>query len=290
MSYVYKILANPFYAGVLIWNGRTYQGAHEPVVSMEEFDRVQGLLGRPGNPRPSRRSFAFTGMIRCGACGGMITAEEKTNRHGSHYAYYHCTKRRIDFRCRQPSVSRDSLQKQIGAFLSSLVLPERLLAWAHDVAAADSEQDSESIDERKRTLQSRLQRIAKSIENLTSLRIRDLISDAEFIRERHSLDVEGLRIRQQLAGCDDSAPWFEPLQTLISFCNKAVDWFLAGDDTIKRMIFGIVGSNPVLQDKMLRVQAKKPFQLLSKDAKVLKLCGYGESNPDLHLGKVAFYH
>ena len=39
---------------------------------------MQTLLGRKGNPRPqTRQVFPFTGLIRCGECDGMVTAEEK---------------------------------------------------------------------------------------------------------------------------------------------------------------------------------------------------------------------
>ena len=69
LSAVYKVLTNPFYAGVLTWNGRTYAGKHTPMVSLMEFDRVQELFGRPGKPRPKTYEFAFRGMIRCGECG-----------------------------------------------------------------------------------------------------------------------------------------------------------------------------------------------------------------------------
>ena len=34
----------------------------------------------------------------------MVTAEHKTNRFGNRYVYYHCTKRRLDPRCPQPSI------------------------------------------------------------------------------------------------------------------------------------------------------------------------------------------
>src|ERR1700730_3747845 len=95
LSCIYKILSNPLYAGIIVWNGKTYPGAHEPVLSLTEFERVQVLLRKPEKPRPHKHFFAFTGMIRCGECGLLITAEEKINRHGSHYTYYHCTRRRI---------------------------------------------------------------------------------------------------------------------------------------------------------------------------------------------------
>jgi site-specific DNA recombinase len=98
LSATYKILTNPFYAGVLQLDGKTYPGKHPPMITIDEFEHVQQLLGRSGRPRKTR-SFAYTGMIRCGKCGFAVTGEEKVNRFGSHYTYYHCTKRRLEARC-----------------------------------------------------------------------------------------------------------------------------------------------------------------------------------------------
>lgn len=99
LSAMYRILSNPFYAGVIYWNGKRYPGKHPPAISLQEFECVQRLLGRPGRPRQRRHTFTFRGIIRCGECGHRITAQHTTNRHGTTYAYYRCTKRHPTHRC-----------------------------------------------------------------------------------------------------------------------------------------------------------------------------------------------
>src|ERR1700680_1793649 len=130
LSAVYRILTNSFYAGILEREGKTFPGKHHPMVTIDEFEHVQQLLGRPGRPRAKDREFAYTGMIRCGECGFSITAEEKTNRHGYHYTYYHCSKRRLDYHCRQPYVSVLNLERQIGTFLDEISVPDKIHCWA----------------------------------------------------------------------------------------------------------------------------------------------------------------
>ncbi|MBU1878080.1 MAG: hypothetical protein KJ734_03930, partial [Chloroflexi bacterium] len=46
------------------------------VITEDEYDRIQFLLGRKGRPRPKSHIFDFTGMLKC-VCGCAITAEEK---------------------------------------------------------------------------------------------------------------------------------------------------------------------------------------------------------------------
>src|ERR1044071_5826009 len=125
LSAIYKMFSNPFHAGVLPNEGRILPGKHPPMITLDQFDRVQELLGRPGRPRRKRHEFAFTGMIRCGECGFSVTAEHKTNRFGSHYTYYHCSKRKLDYQCRQSCVSLEGLERQIVSFLEAISLSDR---------------------------------------------------------------------------------------------------------------------------------------------------------------------
>jgi site-specific DNA recombinase len=260
LCYVHRILTNPFYAGILSWNGQTYPGKHEPAVSMEEFDRVQMLLGRGGKLRPKKRSFAYTGLIRCGECGYHVTAEERENRYGSHYTYYHCTKRRTDYRCQQPFIQKRSLEVQIERFLEVLTMPENLHNWAVKHISTGHEAERQGIEERRSTLQEAQERTKCSLDNLTSLRIRDLIKDDEFLRERRKLEMEQLRLHQQQENLHETVPAFEPLESLISFRIRAIEWFREGDDATKRLILKTVGSNLLLKDKLVSVEAKKPFR------------------------------
>ena len=53
------------------------------MITREEYDKAQAILGKKGKQRPKTREFAYTGTVRCGECGAMITAEAKVNRFGS---------------------------------------------------------------------------------------------------------------------------------------------------------------------------------------------------------------
>ncbi len=94
------------------------------------------LLGKTSRVRAKTHVFAYSGLMRCGSCGGNITAEEKVNRYGSHYAYYHCTHRKRDVVCQEKCAEERQLQKQILLFLDTIYLVQqevdRLLAVIED--------------------------------------------------------------------------------------------------------------------------------------------------------------
>ena len=264
LSTIYKILSNPFYAGIICWSGQTYPGKHDPVVSLDEFQHVRSLLGRPGLQKPQKHSFAFTGMIRCGGCGLFVTAEHKRNRYGHRYIYYHCSRPRLGERCAEPCIERRSLEQQIIEFLESLTIERALEAWVLEEMALGAERFEHEEKARRRSLEIALADTETQLNELTGLRLRNLVTDTEFVAQRQGLQQERLRLRGKIAEVDTAADAFEPFGEVISFNNRAAEWFSRGDDGSKRLILETVGSNLLLTGRTLNVEAKKPFASLAK--------------------------
>lgn len=264
---IHRILRNPFYAGQIVWNGENHQGAHEPIVSFEEFDRVQRHLGRCGKQAPQKRVFPFTGLIRCGECGFMVTAEEKVNRYGRHYTYYHCSKRRLDHKCQQRSVQAVTLDAVFENALSTLSISSKVHDWVRQEIQTARQQQGDDHQEHKSKLKRALESTDKALSNVTTLRIRDSINDDEFTRQRHSLHEEQLRLQEQLRLVEEKRDqWFEPAETLIWFSNRAISWFREGDASAKRRIIRAIGSNLTLVDKKVSIEARKPFAWFPENA------------------------
>src|SRR6185437_1372745 len=184
---VYHLLTNPFYAGVLIWDNQAYAGKHEPVVTPDELARVRQLLRRPTQRRPQRYEFAFTGVIRCGSCGLGVTAEHRVNRYGSHYTYYHCSKRALGPRCREPCIELHDLESQIETFLRSLAIPSSIERWVYEELQNPSQSGPEIERARKASLERAISSVEGQLEELTGLRLRGLMEDEEFRRRRTDL-------------------------------------------------------------------------------------------------------
>ena len=47
-SVIYKIFTNPFYSGSFEYQGQLYRGSHEPMITVEEYDRVGEPLRKRG--------------------------------------------------------------------------------------------------------------------------------------------------------------------------------------------------------------------------------------------------
>jgi DNA invertase Pin-like site-specific DNA recombinase len=275
LSAVYRILTNPFYAGVIPWEGKTYPGKHPPMVTLDEFERVQQLLGRPGRPRRKRHEFAFTGMVRCGECGFMVTAEHKKNRYGSAYTYYHCSWRRPDYRCHQPCLQESKVEGRLKQFLEEIAPPDSLHEWALAHLDLMTKDKAAAAAAEHRSVGQALEAVRKQLANLTTLRIRDLLSDEEFLRQRETLEREELRLLQQQKRGSE-ADSFEPVDLALSFSKSAAAWFEAGDPATKRTIIQIAGSNLVLKDRELMIDARKPFHRWQQRPTNSQMCAFLE--------------
>ncbi|MCI3133124.1 recombinase family protein [Phenylobacterium aquaticum] len=259
-SSLHKMLTNPFYAGVFVWEGELHQGKHAPVLTLEDFRRVQELLRRPTRQHVRKNSFAFTGLIRCGACGATITAEHKTNRHGRRYIYYHCSRRSGPTPCREPSVRTEALEAQIASFVGRLGISPSVERWVLGRLERASAGNVASVEAVRETLSQALREAQAQISQLLDLRLRDLIGDEEFVARRTELQRTAIDLAQRLEAQDRQVDLIPPFRTLVSASHLAGEMFFKVDDETKRLILRTMcSSHPLLKGKILSLEAAKPF-------------------------------
>ncbi len=274
-SGIFRLFNNPFYYGWFEYNGSLYQGKHPAMITEEEFWRVQKLLGRKGRPRPKTKLFAYTGLIRCGECGSMITAEEKFKYNKQtgqlrRYVYYHCTKKKkLHPRCPQPCIEVKELERQIMAVLEPLSIQEDFLRWGLDYLKKTSEQ--ETVDRRAiyASAQSAYESTQKQLDELLNVRLRGLIDDEEFDRKRVVLQKERQRLKEKLEDTEGRADrWLELAQNVLHFSYMLSQRFNAAGMDEKRVILETLGSNLLLKDKKLRFEPVAPYCYLSNTSQI----------------------
>jgi site-specific DNA recombinase len=263
VSGLYRVFSNPFCAGQILFQGQWHPGRHEAMITVAQFEKAQVLLGRNDGPRPKTHEFAYTGLMRCGTCQGMITAEEKVNRHGSHYIYYHCTHKKRDMACREKSIEEGQLQRQVAAFLESIYLERSEVDQALAVIEQERKTEWQSGGAIEDAIKRALETSLRNSDNLTKLRYRELIADEEFIRQRAELSQEQAKLQERLQKLN-SEQWIEPSQRLFLFSNRAIFWLTHGSINERRLILATTGSNPTLASKNLSIHAKNPFRLFQK--------------------------
>ena len=87
---VHHILRNPYYAGVVTFNGVEHPGTHEPLVDAATWASVQGILvSRRNGERSRTHDHYLKGTVYCLGCGYRLILQH-TRRRERLYEYFLC--------------------------------------------------------------------------------------------------------------------------------------------------------------------------------------------------------
>ena len=86
------VLRNPYYMGIVTWQGIQYDGKHPTLVTPEVFQRVQEVLTahRQSGERSYRRKHYLAGSVYCDLCGSKLIYMLSRGRAGEQYGYWAC--------------------------------------------------------------------------------------------------------------------------------------------------------------------------------------------------------
>ena len=269
-SKFYTMFTNPFYYGEFKYGGVLYKGNHKPMITEEEFNRAQVILGNR-NKAHAPHKFAFTGMIRCGECGSAITAEEKIKRQKNgnvhFYTFYHCTKRKRSD-CSQKYLRKEEMEAQIMDILERIEIPPEFSQWA--IAQLKKEANKE-VGSRKSILTAQRKNYddcLNKLDRLLEMRMNEEITPEEFAEKKTGLNREKSRLLALVNESDSNADdWLEKAEKLFDFAASARQKFINGSLDDKKEILAALGSNLTLKDQILSISIQKPLVLVEKAAK-----------------------
>ncbi len=273
---LYRLFANVFYAGYFVHDGTIYKGAHTAMVSLEEFDRAQKIIGND-NPLPRRsHELPFTGLIRCARCTGQVTADVVRKPSGRTYTYYHCQGANG---CTKRGVPQDKLEAMIDAELAQMDLLPEFYAWAiEDIEQSIQQERAQQkalYDQRLRVLHSTDQ----MLDELLGMRMRNLVTDEEYLAKRNQLTLERARLHEEAQqselGADRAR---ESCLNAAEFMKNAREWLRHGDAAMKRIVAMNLGSNYllkegkiVLESHPMLVKIKEEYKTLEAEYEAIKL-------------------
>lgn len=300
----YTVLSDPFYYGEYEYpknSGKWYHGIHKPMITKEQHDRIQIMLGKKTKPRPIKHSFAFSGgLMTCGECSAAITAEDKwqcrcTNCHYKfsckntqtcpkcetdieamdhpvirHYIFYRCTKRK-DPNCSQGAIEEKVLVKQINDFLSKIQISKRFQNWLIKKISEDNELEVYDRKQQLKSVQAAYHHVVQRLDRLrevyVSPRNKDglVMSEEEYLSDKTELVTEKKKIKKSIDQLDIRVDdWSKIAEEALDFAREAKEKFENGDNKQKRSIFRAIGLNQVLKGKKLYVEDPSLFLQLKK--------------------------
>jgi site-specific DNA recombinase len=113
---VIGILRNSIYLGEIRWGESVKEGCHEPIITRQQFDRVQLQMGktvvrRMNLKKPKGRVYPLSGLLRC-QCGAHMVGASAHGRTDVNY-YYVCTRQQHEggkYSCQGSRIPAEALE------------------------------------------------------------------------------------------------------------------------------------------------------------------------------------
>jgi DNA invertase Pin-like site-specific DNA recombinase len=299
VSHVYSLLSDPFYSGKFWWNNQDtgekelQQGKHPPMITEDEFWRIQALLGKRGPLQPKTQLFAFTALMTCGECSASITAEEKwqiicgacktkfasQNKDACpkcgtkiakmekktllHYVYYHCTKKKGS--CSQKGIRVEDLESEIDRKLARFTISEKYVRWALDTLKTEATNDAALRVQVGHDIGREQTKLKEELAELNRFIIKQESAGWTLMSKEEAL-VEKQRLLTQLKRLDpgtnknrEAGDGLDETEGALDYAVYARAWLKAGSPEQKREVFAALGSNLTLKDKKVSIDLTYPL-------------------------------
>lgn len=188
---------------------------HEPIIDQETWDQVQAMLdeaaeacagtgaGSPLSTHP------FTGILKCGRCGGSMQIETARNRHGTRYSYYNCRTAQRKDGCQPRRIRADQMDSWLTDAIMARVLGRENLAEIVEVLNEQCSTWATDQRRRKAAVQGRVADVRRKTEKLyeiLELHGKDAPNLGDLSRRlrSHTEEIKGLEV--ELASIDAEKP------------------------------------------------------------------------------------
>lgn len=258
-SHVEQILKNPFYHGVMRYNGGLYPHRYKPLIDKMLYDKVQQVnedRATDTSKTETTHKFTFNNLLKCRLCGCSISSYTKKG-----HTYMQCSKAKGP--CDQPHTSESELIPQVNQLLDNLQEVERVVEQI--ISALKEEHDNAQQYFVTATQQTRKEygRLEKRLSILYEDRLDGRITVDEYdkIVTRTKAEMEKLDEKLvQLTSGDKS--FVITSSYLLRLASIAGRLFKSSKPELKSKILSLVLSNLELDNKKLHFNLLSPFDRL----------------------------
>ena len=239
---VYRLLADPYYAGYTCYKGELFSGRHDAIVSQGLFDDVQDILDQRSlnGTRDRRLHHYLKGLLYCSRCEKagrrrrLIYTENKGRNNV--YSYYVC-RARIEGECDLPYLPVEAVERYIEDHVGTVDVPADI--FERLIAAIDIEQQTHQrlSGEVTAHLRQELRALAER-----EARLLDALADGDFprdqIRDRlNRLVLQRSSINERLAeATQELGPRLEALTRMVTLVAEVPALYNLADDQTRGRI------------------------------------------------------
>lgn len=265
------ILKNPFYKGIMRYNGETHRGNHEAIVDDALWDLANKMsLGKiPGHrfvKRPKDHTYLLNGLVRCGKCGSHYITYFVYGRGRNKFYYYICTRMMQKMGCNGAKLPAIGFEEALIDFFKRASKDQDIIVKAIGDAIRDSREKLDQVEKEIKPIEKKLKIAKEAAEKLLSLAMGNTVSKGPIYKAKmDALDIEIFTLQDKLSKLEAqrnvallSANSGEFLFSNIKFALQYLDQ--APPEAQKALLHALIKSVTIFDDYVeLRMYVGQPF-------------------------------
>lgn len=231
-SAVHKNMQNPFYIGLISFNGRIYDGAQTPLLDKKLFDAV---LAKIRGKRPAKNRIHVTplkGIATCAYCKRVLSWQLQKGH------YYGACQRSLALCKKRKYIRLDLVEDVILEHFDKLISPSHAVVdWLVD-ELTDSKRGIEfDMQQQELSLNERLKKFKMMDETLYEDKLAGEITRERYNDKHQSFIAEIKEIESQIKSLStDMEEEIEKRITVLQLTQRAKEEYVAGDSERRREI------------------------------------------------------
>lgn len=190
----HRVLKNPFYIGIIQWDGKEYEGKQPRLISEELFYAVQAKLTRKTPEKFRKHNPVLKGIMTCEHCGKTITWQKQKGR-----LYGACQRKTPECK-KQKFVREDAVMELIESKLDDLICPApQVVDWLVTLLKQDFQLSIDNAEQAQKALDDRIARINRMDSMLYDDKLAGLIT-AERYQTKHEAFMSELKSLEKQKG------------------------------------------------------------------------------------------
>ena len=255
-----RILKNPTYAGLVWIKGKYEKGAIEPIVSVDEFKKVQEIRKKK-QKFPSKRveKYLLSGILRCGYCGArMVSAASQVSPTRDYKRYYKCSSKSRYYAsiCPSKMVKAEIVEGEVIKRIMNIIKKNKNLIME------ELYKKTREINKNKERLMQRIRCIAREISDVESRITKELrlyeddVIDKNILKERITAlkEIKNARLKEksEIEKKMNSSQSIEEQKQILetTLDNFSVLWDVAALPEKRKLLLSIVSKVIVYKDKI----------------------------------------
>ncbi len=250
-----KLLKNPIYTGLMLYNGEIHEGKHEPIITKKLFDSVQGVMMRKSKPHSKGlKPFLYRGFFRCGECGCFITTETQKGHN-----YLRCTKRKNP--CSQKYTREEIITSEIQKEIKKVSLPDDWAKWMLAENEKDKLAEAQSSTLFADKTKADISLLDSKIEKLMNAYLENALSLDEYRDMKSKFVNEKQLLKEKLSAFEQKAN--NRFELTEKFLKYNIELANEGINEEKLHLFKKVGSNFIIEARTVLFEPRSAWRILS---------------------------